>query len=59
MRQAVMAQGVEMGRASDVHVMLDSIDSAPTSLRVGGTCVWMGEGEIHVFPDDPPPSSHD
>lgn len=50
-RHMVMAQGVELGRPSDVHVMLDCKDDQPMSLRVGGTCVWMGQGEIHVLPE--------
>jgi predicted PhzF superfamily epimerase YddE/YHI9 len=55
----VIEQGVEMGRASEVHVMLNCEGTEPRTLRIGGTCVWMGQGEIHVFPDDAPPSSVD
>jgi trans-2,3-dihydro-3-hydroxyanthranilate isomerase len=50
-RRMVMAQGVELGRASDVHVMLECENLAPKTLRIGGTCVWMGQGEIHLSPE--------
>lgn len=46
----VMAQGVEMGRPSHVHVVLTVDDGRITSLRVGGQCVWAGRGEIHISP---------
>lgn len=47
-KQVVISQGVEMGRPSDVHVMLNCEGNQPMSLRIGGTCVWTGQGEIHV-----------
>lgn len=48
---AVVQQGVEMGRSSEVHVMLTCEDGRPASLRVGGQCVWTGQGEVHVAPE--------
>jgi trans-2,3-dihydro-3-hydroxyanthranilate isomerase len=46
----VMTQGVEMGRPSQVHVILTVERDKITSLRVGGQCVWAGRGEIHISP---------
>lgn len=43
-----IAQGVEMGRPSEVHVLLRVEDGRVTSLRVGGQCVWTGQGELLV-----------
>ncbi len=44
----VIAQGVEMGRPSQVHVVLNAKGGEIKSLRVGGQCVWAGRGELHV-----------
>jgi trans-2,3-dihydro-3-hydroxyanthranilate isomerase len=43
-----IAQGVEMGRPSEVHVIARVDGRRVTSLRVGGQCVWTGQGELHV-----------
>jgi trans-2,3-dihydro-3-hydroxyanthranilate isomerase len=48
---AVVQQGVEMGRASEVHVMLTCEGGRPSALRIGGQCVWTGQGEVHVVPE--------
>lgn len=50
-QQAIVEQGVEMGRRSEVHVMLVSENGRPSSLRIGGQCVWTGQGEVHVAPE--------
>ncbi len=42
-------QGVEIGRPSEVYVNLKTKERRITSLRVGGECVWMGQGEIHIL----------
>jgi trans-2,3-dihydro-3-hydroxyanthranilate isomerase len=47
-RHMVITQGMEMGRPSQVHVMLKCEDKKPVALRIGGLCVWTGRGEIHV-----------
>lgn len=46
--QLTIAQGVEMGRPSEVHVLARVAGRRVTSLRVGGQCVWTGQGELHV-----------
>jgi trans-2,3-dihydro-3-hydroxyanthranilate isomerase len=43
-----IAQGVEMGRPSEIHVLARTDGKRVTSLRVGGQCVWTGQGELHV-----------
>jgi trans-2,3-dihydro-3-hydroxyanthranilate isomerase len=47
-------QGVEMGRPSEIHVMLTSKNGVVESLRIGGQCVWMGQGEVNIPPSPPP-----
>ncbi len=47
--ELVIEQGVEISRRSEVHVSLKAKDRRVTSLRVGGECVWMGQGEIHIL----------
>jgi trans-2,3-dihydro-3-hydroxyanthranilate isomerase len=49
--QTIVAQGVEMGRPSQVHVMLTCEGGRPAALRIGGQCVWTGQGEVHVVPE--------
>jgi trans-2,3-dihydro-3-hydroxyanthranilate isomerase len=53
----IIAQGVEIGRPSEVHVTLKATDKTITSLRVGGECVWTGDGSIHIVPSSGPASS--
>jgi trans-2,3-dihydro-3-hydroxyanthranilate isomerase len=49
--QTIVQQGVEMGRSSEVHVMLTCEGGRPSALRIGGQCVWTGQGEVHIAPD--------
>jgi predicted PhzF superfamily epimerase YddE/YHI9 len=37
-----------MGRPSRIHISIDSADGAITGVRVGGTSVLVGRGEIVV-----------
>jgi trans-2,3-dihydro-3-hydroxyanthranilate isomerase len=53
--QAIIEQGVEMGRRSEVHVMLVCDGGRPSALRIGGQCVWTGQGEVHVGLDSQRP----
>jgi trans-2,3-dihydro-3-hydroxyanthranilate isomerase len=53
--QTVVQQGIEMGRPSEVHVMLTCEGGRPSALRIGGQCVWTGQGEVHVGPDSQRP----
>jgi len=41
-------QGIEIGRPSFIHVTLERDADRITSLRVGGQCVAIGQGEIHL-----------
>jgi trans-2,3-dihydro-3-hydroxyanthranilate isomerase len=41
-------QGIEIGRPSFIHVMIDRNGDRVTSLRVGGQCVAIGEGKIEL-----------
>jgi trans-2,3-dihydro-3-hydroxyanthranilate isomerase len=42
----VCEQGIEIGRPSFIHVLLEREADRVTSLRVGGQCVAVGQGEI-------------
>jgi len=44
----VCEQGIEMGRPSFVHVLLERDADRVTSLRVGGQCVAVGQGEFQL-----------
>ena len=44
----VCEQGIELGRPSFIHVSLEREADRITSLRVGGQCVAVGQGEIHL-----------
>jgi trans-2,3-dihydro-3-hydroxyanthranilate isomerase len=46
----VIGQGVEIDRPSEIHVTVNVQERRVVSLRVGGECVWTGQGEVHVFP---------
>jgi trans-2,3-dihydro-3-hydroxyanthranilate isomerase len=45
-RAMVSLQGVAMGRPSRIHIAIDSTDGAITGVRVGGTSVLVGRGEV-------------
>jgi trans-2,3-dihydro-3-hydroxyanthranilate isomerase len=44
----VCEQGIEMGRPSFIHVTAERAMDEITSLRVGGQCVAVGQGEIQL-----------
>lgn len=44
----VSEQGIEMGRPSFVHIEIDSEAGNITSVRIGGTCHFMGEGHLEL-----------
>lgn len=41
-------QGVEMGRPSRISIEVERAGDAIAGVRVGGRCVWMGEGYLDV-----------
>jgi trans-2,3-dihydro-3-hydroxyanthranilate isomerase len=41
-------QGVEMGRPSRINVEADKSGGAVTAIRVGGSSVMIGEGELKI-----------
>ena len=41
-------QGIEMGRPSTLDLAVQVIGGRPTRVRVGGGCVMVAHGEIHV-----------
>ena len=43
-----VAQGVEMGRPSVLHIEVDKARGAVTAVRVGGESVWVSEGVLRV-----------
>jgi trans-2,3-dihydro-3-hydroxyanthranilate isomerase len=47
-RAMVSFQGAAMGRPSRIHISIDSTDGSITKVRVGGTSVLVGRGEIEV-----------
>jgi trans-2,3-dihydro-3-hydroxyanthranilate isomerase len=47
-RSMVSFQGAAMGRPSRIHISIDSTDGAITKVRVGGTSVLVGRGEIEI-----------
>lgn len=44
----VSEQGIELGRPSYIHIEIDQAQGEITSVRVGGECVYMGEGRFEV-----------
>lgn len=44
----VSEQGIEMGRPSFIHIEIDQSEGEITAVRVGGQCVYMGQGYIEV-----------
>lgn len=47
-RQMLSLQGVAMGRASRIHIAIDSDAGEITRVRVGGQAVLVGKGEIYL-----------
>jgi trans-2,3-dihydro-3-hydroxyanthranilate isomerase len=47
-RNLLSLQGVAMGRPSRVYISIDSTDGTITRVRVGGTSVLVGRGELSV-----------
>lgn len=43
-----IAQGVEMGRASELLAKVQKKDGAVASIRIGGSCVLVAQGNINV-----------
>jgi trans-2,3-dihydro-3-hydroxyanthranilate isomerase len=52
----VCEQGIEIGRPSFIHVNLERVGDEITSLRVGGQCVAVGQGQIQLEMLAPPSS---
>lgn len=46
--QLVVEQGIEIERPSFIHVSLEMDGTRFSSIRVGGQCVSIGKGQIHV-----------
>jgi trans-2,3-dihydro-3-hydroxyanthranilate isomerase len=44
----VCEQGIEMGRPSFIHVTLERPQAGVMSIRVGGQCVAIGQGQIFL-----------
>lgn len=44
----VSEQGIEMGRPSFIHIHIERKDGKFARVRVGGTCVYMGQGQLHL-----------
>ncbi len=44
----VCEQGIEIGRPSFIHVTIERNLDQIVSLRVGGQCIAIGQGEIHI-----------
>ena len=44
----VSEQGIEMGRPSFIHIEIEQSDGEITAVRVGGQCVYMGQGYIEL-----------
>jgi trans-2,3-dihydro-3-hydroxyanthranilate isomerase len=43
-----IAQGVEMGRPSDLQARVEKLDGKVVSSWIGGSCVMVSEGQIYV-----------
>jgi trans-2,3-dihydro-3-hydroxyanthranilate isomerase len=46
--RCVIEQGVEMGRPSFLHVTIAHSNGAISSVKVGGTCHYMGAGHLEI-----------
>jgi trans-2,3-dihydro-3-hydroxyanthranilate isomerase len=44
----VSEQGIEMGRPSFIKIEIEQLDGAISAVRVGGECVYVGEGYIEL-----------
>jgi trans-2,3-dihydro-3-hydroxyanthranilate isomerase len=45
---SVLEQGIEMGRPSFLHIRIAHDEGDITSVRVGGTCYYMGSGHLEI-----------
>jgi trans-2,3-dihydro-3-hydroxyanthranilate isomerase len=46
--RSVLEQGIEMGRPSFLHIRIGHSDEEITSVHVGGTCCYMGSGQLEL-----------
>lgn len=49
----VSEQGIEMGRPSFIHIHIERQNGKIARVRVGGTCVYMGQGRLEVPKEAP------
>jgi trans-2,3-dihydro-3-hydroxyanthranilate isomerase len=49
--RSVLEQGIEMGRPSFLHIRIKHSAGEITGVHVGGTCCYMGSGQLEL-PDD-------
>ena len=49
----VSEQGIEMGRPSFIHIQIEQRNGKIARVRVGGTCVYMGQGRLEVPTEAP------
>jgi trans-2,3-dihydro-3-hydroxyanthranilate isomerase len=47
-RNMVSLQGAAMGRPSRIHISIDSQEGAITRVRIGGTSVLVGRGDVEI-----------
>jgi len=47
-REIVSEQGIEMGRPSFLHMRIQRDGAQYTHVGVGGTCIYVGNGTIHL-----------
>ena len=50
--RSVLEQGIEMGRPSFLHIRIGHADKEITAVHVGGSCCYMGSGQLEL-PDTP------
>jgi trans-2,3-dihydro-3-hydroxyanthranilate isomerase len=50
--RCVSEQGIEMGRPSFLHIRIRHAGGEITAVHVGGTCCYMGSGQLEL-PDEP------
>lgn len=46
--KSVLEQGIEMGRPSFLHIRIGHSDNEITAVHVGGSCVYMGSGQLEL-----------
>jgi trans-2,3-dihydro-3-hydroxyanthranilate isomerase len=46
--RSVLEQGIEMGRPSFLHIRIAHLDKEITAVHVGGTCCYMGTGQLEL-----------